>query len=375
MLAVLTACLAAPSTPASAGSDVDFEQQVGLATVVDAGGTKRPVEFAVDSRGKMWEFEQSGSGWTKSYRGTPSMKNGGPSTEIRAGAGAVGVWHGVRAYVIGQDGHLWEFVHDGADVSWSKFARPHGAGNFVDAVGTEATRDGLPVVVVRDSNQRLWQYRYGNGQWTTDDLGALPPEDGLLDKTIGLGMSFRDVASPLTISNRNVVYGVDKSSEGQWSWNYWGSPPNLPQDRPVLNSLGVVSYRDGLIRGFVRTPDGHAWRITRSTAAYPYKWEDLGRPPAVALKKEGGGDASAISTGEQLTAIGKDGKLWNTIAGEVPSRVWYRTDTPEEVTLVKELGSRSVASNSYTFVTDSDKDVRVAMYSPTDNKWTWATIS
>lgn len=127
-LVMLTACLMAPATPASAG-DVNFKQgrQVGLVTVTSVDGVKRPVEFAIDDKGNMWEFDRLGSFWTRTNRGTPTKANG-DRIEIRAGAGVMGVDRGVRAYVVGDDGNLWEFRNDGRSVGWTKLARPQNSG-------------------------------------------------------------------------------------------------------------------------------------------------------------------------------------------------------------------------------------------------------
>jgi hypothetical protein len=45
------------------------------------------------------------------------------------------------------------------------------------------------------------------------------------------------------------------------------------------------------------------------------------------------------------------------------------------VTLNKELGSRSVANDSYTFTVDSDGDVWVARFTPGDLTWWWTEIT
>ncbi|MDX2524700.1 hypothetical protein ACSCB1_02590 [Streptomyces europaeiscabiei] len=367
-LAVLTACFVAPSAPASADADPDFVKQVGLATVTDGGGNKRPAEFAVDSEGRMWEFEKSGSGWLKKNRGIPSR--GVTSTQIRSGAGALGVNQGARAYVVGEDGYLWEFLHDGEDTGWARLPRPAGAKKFVSAVGTEAAKDGMPVVVVRDADKQLWQYRHGNGEWTTEHLGTIPASTGeTLAGNAGLGM-FRDGAYAFTVSNRNVLWSVHKTRDGHWNWSSWGTGR---LDGELWSSLGVISYKDrDELRAFMRSRDGHAWRVSWDGGTG--RWEDLGAPPAVPLTENGGG-VNAIPTGEQVTAVGGDGKLWNTVAEQAPSAVWKRTDVPEGLRLNKELGSRNVGNDSYTFVVDSEGDLWVAKYSATPPAWKWDEIS
>ncbi|WP_046708973.1 hypothetical protein [Streptomyces europaeiscabiei] len=141
----------------------------------------------------------------------------------------------------------------------------------------------------------------------------------------------------------------------------------------LWSSLGVISYKDrDELRAFMRSRDGHAWRVSWDGGTG--RWEDLGAPPAVPLTENGGG-VNAIPTGEQVTAVGGDGKLWNTVAEQAPSAVWKRTDVPEGLRLNKELGSRNVGNDSYTFVVDSEGDLWVAKYSATPPAWKWDEIS
>ena len=74
-----------------------------------------------------------------------------------------------------------------------------------------------------------------------------------------------------------------------------------------------------------------------------------------------------------MTAVGTDGKLWNTIDGHVSAR-WFRTDTPERARMTQELGYRNVSGISYTFTLDSDGDVWVARYTPAAPDWQWEEI-
>ena len=250
-LAVLTACLVTPSTPASAG-DVNFTKQVGLATVTGNDGAKRPVEFAVDTDGNMWEFERIGSDWVRTNRGAPAQ--GGDRTQIEAGAGAMGVRQGVRAYVVGKDGNLWEFRHEGEDIGWARLRRPGNAASFKSAVGTEAAPDGAPFVVVQDRNRQLWQYRYEDGDWVTELMGTVPAEGETLQRNAGLG-TFRGGAYAFTVSNRNKLWSVHKTLDGKWTWFSWGTQR---LDQELWSSIGVISYRDSdELQAFMRSDDGH----------------------------------------------------------------------------------------------------------------------
>ncbi|MFE7765921.1 hypothetical protein [Streptomyces sp. NPDC057438] len=371
-LAMLTACLMAPA-PASAG-DVNFKQgrQVGLATVTSEDGVRRPVEFAIDDSGDMWEFDRLGSYWTRTNRGTPTKANG-DRIDIRAGAGVMGVDRGVRAYVVAEDGNLWEFQHDGRSSGWTKLARPQGSGELRGALGTEVDGDGARLVVVRDKNNRLWQYKNVKGVWETEDMGKMPAVgDQALEKEAGLG-TFRGGAYAFTISNRNVLWSVHKTLDDRWTWFSWGTP--LQDDDPEWSSLGVISYREqNDLHVLMQANNGRVWRVSWDEAVKSGAWKEFGAPASPLAVRNGGG-AAAIPGGEQVTVLGQDGKLRNTINGHMPSASWYGTNTPHNVTLLKELGSRNVANDSYTFTVDGDGDVWVARFTPGSLEWKWTEIA
>ncbi|MFJ1670449.1 hypothetical protein ACIOK4_29430 [Streptomyces bottropensis] len=371
-LALLTACLMAPTAPASAG-DVDFKQgrQVGLATVTSVDGVKRPVEFAIDDSGAMWEFDRSGSFWTRTNRGTPTKANG-ERIDIRAGAGAVGVGRGVRAYAVAYDGNLWEFKHDGESVGWTKLPRPTDSGELRGAVGTEVDGDGARFVVVRDKNNRLWQYKNLKGVWETEDMGKMPASGGqVLEKGAGVG-KFRGGAYAFTISNRNVLWSVHKTTDGEWTWIPWGTPSQ--DDDPVWSSLGVISYPEqNELQVLMQAENGRVWRVSWDEAVTSGTWKEFVAPSFEPAVRSGGG-AVVIPGGEQVTLLGQDGKLRNTVNGHTPSASWYGTRTPENVSLIKELGSRNVANETYTFTVDKEGDVWAARFTPADLDWKWTEI-
>ncbi|WP_149830634.1 hypothetical protein [Streptomyces tailanensis] len=365
-LAVLTACLVVPSTAASADTGPQIVEQVGAAMVTD-GSTFRADEFAVDSQGRMWEFEQNGSDWGKANRGYPSR--GSSSTTIVEGAGAVGVDHGVRAYAIGADGHLWEFSHDGDATSWAKFERPRNAGQIVDAVGTQQTSDGM-LVVVRDADRRLWQYRWrrSTAAWSTEYMGTAPANAGQLT-VAGLGL-FNDGAYVFMINDRKELLSLHKTRDGNWTWFSWGKHP---EGRSV-SSLGVTWGNGGLLHAFVRSGDGHAWRVSWDDPRQTGRWEDLGAPPAVPLTGNGGG-VTQFGSVEQITGLGNDGRLWSTMTGQGPTNVWNKVAVPVGFpSLNKELGSLTVEGDMHTFVVDAEKDLWVATYTYNRNLWAWNEI-
>ncbi|EKX65929.1 hypothetical protein Sipo8835_22290 [Streptomyces ipomoeae] len=366
-LAVLTACLVVPSTAASADTGPQIVEQVGAAMVTD-GINFWADEFAVDSQGRMWEFEQSGSDWSKADRGYPSRDSS--STTIVEGAGAVGVNHGVRAYAIGADGNLWEFSHDGDATSWAKFPRPDGAGRIVDAVGADTTEYGMPVVVVLDDARQLWQYRYDGTRWGTESLGTVPADAGQLRTVAGMG-KFNGGAYAFAISNRNELWSVHKTRNGRWTWFSWGTHP----EGRSFSSLGVTWGNGGLLHAFVRAGDGHAWRVSWDDPRQTGRWDDLGAPPAVPLTGNGGGVAQFGSV-EQITALGNDGRLWSTMTGQGPTNIWSKAAVPAGFpSLNKELGSRTVEGDLHTFAVDAEKDLWVATYSYNRNLWAWKEIS
>ncbi|SPF04816.1 hypothetical protein [Streptomyces sp. MA5143a] len=365
-LAMLTACLMAPAPTASA-DDVNFTdgRQVGLATVVSVDGVKRPVEFVVDDDGSLWEFERLGSYWTRTNRGTPA------NVAIVAGAGAVGVDQGVRAYVVGDDGNLWQFRHDGASYGWTKLVRPQGSRALNGAVGTGVDGKGARFVVARDDSGRLWQYKHNGQSWVPEDMGKMPNGEGdLLMSDVGVG-TFNEGAYAFTISNRNVLWSVHKTTDGKWVWTSWGT---ARKDDPVWSPLGVITYKEqNELVVFLQSNDARVWRVSWDAAAGSGAWKEFAAPASRPAVHSGGG-AVPIPGGEQVTLLGKDGKLSNTVNGHMPSAPWYGTRTPANADLRRELGSRSVADDSYTFTVDSDGDVWVARFTPADLSWKWTEI-
>lgn len=209
-----------------------------------------------------------------------------------------------HAFFINSSGSLFSRDWTGSVWQSTDHGYPPGTSGNVRGIGTLAVASGnnqFPYAFVIANDGNLWNRRWDGSSWLWENLGA--PASGV---AASLGTSVISSGTrPFVFVKGNDNNMYSRSWNGSaWVWTNHGTPSGLS----ISSSLGATcSSNCGIAYNFVTASDGNVWSL--ETSGSTGTWFNHGTPSSAGIA--GAVGATAVSnTRPYLFVVGSDGNLW-----------------------------------------------------------------
>ncbi len=281
---------------------------------------------------------------------------------------------GIKFFVGGGDGHLWENFWDGPENRWrwTDHGWPGAPVDCAPGALFNSPQAGLKFFVKTGDGrllENIWDPAANRWAWT--DHGTPPgttvataPDCALDDANTGIKFFMGG-------SDGHLWENYWDASVQHWGWTDHGTPPGTM----VGSAPGALfnSPRAGL-KFFVRAADGRLMENHWDQGANKWSWTDHGTPPGTTVATTPGCPLDSPNSQIKFFMGGVDGRLWERYWDQSTSQ-WRWTDhgTPPGTEVASTPGAlfNSPRTGLKLFVRAADGRLMENYWDASANIWSW----